>query len=226
MAELDDNHSHALQPTYLVDNLDQNMEGTLFQRRKLISVAAILAIIVSCLICANAHSATQDSDVVRINSWKKGNTKISEKVFTLMLASDTAEYEFDFYSIAIPEKHFKARFRKQNLKTVRNTSLKCWVASLREVSADVAGVNLLGSNLLSVEGPGPVDNFPREEWGGVFCPIEEPNRVLDGPIYPMRTKRNFYIEGFVLQLQVIDYQPDKHRNQLGNMELKVSLSNR
>ena len=60
----------------------------------------------------------------------------------------------------------------------------------------------------------------------MFCPIEEPNRVLDGVIYPMRAKRNFYIEGFVLEFHVIDYQPDRKRNQLGNMQLKISLSNR
>lgn len=201
--------------------------GAFFRLRKLISTAT-LVIIVSCLLCVNARSTThiQDPDVVRINSWKKGKTKINEKVFTLTLAIDTPEYEFDFYSIPTPERRFKAHFRRESLNTIRNPSLQCWVANLREVSADVSSVNLLGPNLLSVEGPGVGDNFPREEWGGVFCPIEEPNRVLDGLIYPLRTKRNFSIEGFVLEFHVIDYQPDKNRNQLGNVQLKISLSNR
>jgi hypothetical protein len=202
--------------------------GTLFRRRELIISAVILAIISSCLICVNASNAThsQDSDIVRINSWKKGKTKINEKVFTLTLASDTSEYGFDFYSIPTPERRFEAQFRRESLNTIRKPSLQCWVANLREVSPDAASVNLLGPNLLSVEGSGPGDNFPREEWGGVFCPIEEPNRVLDGLIYPMRIKRAFSIEGFVLEFHVIDYQPGKNRNQLGNLQLRISLSNR
>ncbi|HEX7330072.1 MAG TPA: hypothetical protein VF290_01150 [Pyrinomonadaceae bacterium] len=199
-----------------------------FRQRKLISTAATLAIIVSCLICVNAPNAmhSQDSDVVRINSWKKGKTRINEKVFTLTLASETPEYEFDFYSIPSPEKHFRTHFRRASLNTIRNSSLKCWAADLREVSKDVAGVNVLGPNLLSVEGPGVRDNFPREEWGAVFCPIDEPNRVLDGLIYPMRTKRNFYIEEFVIEFHVTGYQSDRNRNQFGNMQVKISLSNR
>lgn len=201
---------------------------TVFRQRKLISTAATLAIVVSCLIGVNARNAmhSQDSDVVRINSWKTGKTKINEKVFTLTLASDTPEYEFDFYSIPSPEKHFRAHFRRESLNTIRNPSLPCWAADLREVSEDIAGDNLLGPNLLSVEGPGANDNFPREGWGAVFCPIDEPNRVLDGLIYPMRAKRKFYIEGFVIEFHVTDYQPDRNGNQLGNMQVKISLSNR
>lgn len=111
---------------------DMKNLGTVFRQRKLVSGAATLAIIVSCLICVNARDArhSQDSDVVRINSWKKGKTKINEKVFTLTLASDTPEYEFDFYSIQSPEKHFRAHFRRESLNTIRNPSLQCWAADL------------------------------------------------------------------------------------------------
>lgn len=202
--------------------------GTLFERRKLISGFATFVIFTCCLICVDAHSVMhiQDPDVLRVKSWKRGNTRIIEKVFTITLASDTPEYEFDFYSIATPEKRFRAHFRRESLSTIRNANLQCWIANLREVTAEVPSVNQLGPNLLSAEGPGIGDNFPREDWGQVFCPVDEPNRVLDGLIYPMRTKRQFYIEGFVLGLSVTDYQLDRDRNELGNVELKISLSNR
>jgi hypothetical protein len=53
--------------------------------------------------------------------------------------------------------------------------------------------------------------FPSEDWAGTFCPIEKPNRVLDGPFYPLKTERLFLIERFLLCLRVIEYQYDNKK---------------
>jgi len=162
---------------------------------------------------------------VSVKSWKRGDTKLTEKEVTLDLDRDIPEYEIDVYSSQGPAKFFRFHVRQDTLNTLRDRSVPCWVADLRQVTKRPSGVNLLGPSLLSVEGPGVGDDFPREEWAPFFCPIEKPNRVLDGSIYPMRAERRFLIEGFVLSLQVTDYQLDKERKKLNHVDLRIVFSN-
>jgi hypothetical protein len=82
-----------------------------------------------------------------------------------------------------------------------------------------------GYHLLSREGTGPGDNFPREDWAGHFCPIEKPNEVLDGQFYPIRTERKFLIEKFMVSMQVIGYQYDAAQGRLKRLDLRVEFKN-
>ncbi|HWN08431.1 MAG TPA: hypothetical protein VNO50_04015 [Pyrinomonadaceae bacterium] len=75
------------------------------------------------------------------------------------------------------------------------------------------------------KGPGVGHYFPREGWAGIFCPIEKPNRVLDGLFYPLKAERVFLIERFQPSLRVIDYQYDRKENVLKKIEIALELKN-
>jgi hypothetical protein len=175
---------------------------------------------------AQTSNPSQDASVVLVKSWKRGDSKMPARVLTVKLQSDVGQYEFDIFSVPDKDKHFRLRLRESVENTLRTPGLPCWIADLREITKDhVSGANLVGYDLLSVEGPGVGDNFPREEWAGHLCPIEKPNRVLDGLFYPIRAERRFLIEGFVVGLQVTDYQIDKERKKLSNVELRITFAN-
>jgi hypothetical protein len=175
---------------------------------------------------AQALSSSQEGSVVPVISWKKGDNKIVEHTLDISLQNQEVQYEFDVFGAADKSKHFRLRLRHSTEKTLINSGLPCWIADFREITKDsISGANLVGPDLLSVEGPGVGDNFPREEWAGCLCPIEKPNKVLDGPFYPIRTERRFFIEGFVLSLRVTDYQLDKKRNELRKLDLRIAFWN-
>jgi hypothetical protein len=175
---------------------------------------------------AQALNTSQDSEVVMVQSWKRGDSKVSEQVLDASLKADQAQYEFDIFTAPDKDKHFRLRLRQSVESTVRTPGLPCWIADFREISKDeVSTGNQIGYNLLSAEGPGVGDNFPREEWAGYFCPIEKPNKVLDGLFYPMRAVRRFLIESFVLDLQVVDYDLAKQQKKLRNVQLRITFSN-
>lgn len=175
---------------------------------------------------AQASNSSQEDEMVVVQSWKKGESKVAEQVLNVSLQSEQAQYEFEVFSAPDKDRQFRLRMRQSAENTVRTPGLPCWIADFREVNKDsVSTANQIGYSLLSVEGPGVGDNFPREEWAGYFCPIEKPNRVLDGLFYPMRAERRFLIEGFALSLQVTDYHFDKDQKKLRNVQLRISFSN-
>ena len=164
------------------------------------------------------------SDVVVVRTWSLGKTKVKAKSLSIELSSENPEYEIDVGS-ENNDNHFKLRFRHHNsVTTFGKPRFPCWIADLRQVSTSNSGVRIIGPNLLSPEGPGVGDNFPREEWAGYLCPLEKPNPVFDGGFYSIRADRKFLIHSFVLNLQVTDYQFDKDEKTL-NVQLLLTLSN-
>jgi hypothetical protein len=122
-----------------------------------------------------------------------------ELELNVRLQSDGAQYEFEMLSASDKNRRFRLSLRQGVENTVRVPGLPCWIADLREITKDnVSTANRIGPNLLTVEGPGVGDNFPRQEWAGYLCPVEKPNRALDGPFYAMKAERRFLIEAFVL----------------------------
>jgi hypothetical protein len=109
---------------------------------------------------------------------------------------------------------------------VRRPSIACWWIGLREQTKDAkTGGIYLGTNLLSTEGPGVGDSLAAEDWAGYLCPVEGPQKVLDGPLYGIKAKRNFLVEQFMLSVQVEDYRYSESEIELKTMNLIVQFKN-
>ncbi|HSS22461.1 MAG TPA: hypothetical protein VLL54_20490 [Pyrinomonadaceae bacterium] len=160
-----------------------------------------------------------------MKTWKTGDGKITEKVLNVSLRTEP-QYKFVLDDPTDPEKHYELRFIARSEHTLRTRSLPCWSADFRELTKDKAsGGNFVGFHLLSTEGPGVGDYFSRKEWAAHFCPIEEPNEVLDGHFYPIRTERRFLIEGFLVAFKVVDYRYDETKARLKNLDLVIEFRN-
>jgi len=85
---------------------------------------------------------------------------------------------------------------------------------------------IIGHNLFSIEGPGVGDNFPREDWAKYFCPLEKPQKLIDGFIYPISAERKFLVENLVINLKVVDYRVNTKENRLDSFTLNVDLGPR
>lgn len=162
-----------------------------------------------------------EKDLVSVKTWKRGTRNLPARTMEVQLSS-AFQYEWD---LSTADKHatFRLRLRALSHSTIKDPNVHCWSAELREITGDnQSGANLLGPNLLSPEGPGVGDNFPREDWAAFFCPVENPNKVLDGLLYPIRATRRFSIEGFVLELRVIDYRLDND-GKLEMVRLRIAV---
>ena len=183
----------------------------------------ILLVLSSSILGQSSNSLGQDG--VSVKSWKTGNSRIIEKSLSLKLDKDLNEYEFDINN-PTKQRHFRLRLRQDFTRTIRKPSIPCWVAVFREVTKDTkTGGNILSYNLFSVEGPGVGDNFPREDWAISLCPVEKPEKILDGSLYPIKAERRFSVEKFLVILKVTGYELNEKENRLDSLDLKVEFKN-
>lgn len=195
-----------------------------FKRVLSVSVIILLLLIYSTSVLSQT-SAPSNDDRVLVNSWKLGNGKIQEQTKHLTLDANINEYEYEIFD-ASKERRFRLSFRREDVKTLKQPFVRCWFAAFREVSKDRRfGGNLVGYDLFDPTGPGTGDYFPQEAWASVFGPIEKPNRLLDGHLYPIKMERIFLIEKFVVILRVTDYQYDSNENKLNKLDLVVEVKN-
>lgn len=171
------------------------------------------------------QSATPaDDKSVYVTSWKSGRARVREHTLKLSLKPEFPAYEFDFFDIT-KRRHFRLHFRHVIERPVRQPGLPCWSTTLREISAHPNfKVTTVGYDLLG-QPSGTSHYFPRESWAGFFCPLERPNRGLDGLFYPVKTERVFTIEMFRLTLSVSDYRYDQEQNVLSKLDLTIELRN-
>jgi hypothetical protein len=173
---------------------------------------------------AQASDSSSDS-MVLVKSWKVGDGKVTEQTLTLSLGRELHEYELDVFDTT-RQRRFRLSLRPVFVKTIRRPSVHCWVAVFKEATKDAEpGGNIIGYDLLSPEGPGAGDYFPREGWAKYFCPVEKPVSVLDGSLYPINAERRFLIEKFAVIIGVIDYRYDEKENRLNKLNLKVEFKN-
>jgi hypothetical protein len=169
----------------------------------------------------SANSYGQES--VSVKSWKTGSSRVREQALSLTLEKDLNEYEFDIYDTD-KLRHFRLRLRQDFMRTIRKPSIPCWVAVLREVTKDnKTGGNILSYNLFSTEGPGVGDTL--EGLAIYFCPVEKPEKVFDGGLYPIKAERKFLVEKFLVIFKVSDYQLNEKENRLDTLDLKVEFKN-
>lgn len=194
--------------------------------RKLVPSGVIFLLLVTFHVDSKSQALEpQSDDSVSVKSWKVGDSRVPEQVLALSLKKNLNEYEFDVYDTT-KQKHFRLRLWQTFVNTVRKPSLPCWTAVFKEITKSAKGEgNLIGYDLLSVEGPGVGDYFPRENWASVLCPVEKPNHIFDGQLYPITAERKFLIEKFFLIFQVTDYQLDEKENRLNKLDLRIEFKN-
>ena len=159
-----------------------------------------------------------------MKTWKQGNRNLAARAIDVRLTG-SFQYEWDLFTTESKDPVFRLRLRPVSYTTLQNVRLSCWGAEVREIiSKDASGATLLGPYLLNIEGPGIGDNFPREDWASYLCPVASPNKVLDGPLYPIRAPRKFLIEGFALEFRVTEYRLDKRGN-FDELQLRIGVSN-
>jgi hypothetical protein len=193
-----------------------------------LAAAGLVLLLIILLFAGNTKaqsSASSNENGVLVNSWKRGNSRISEQRMTVNLDRDMDEYEFDIYDTT-KQKHYRLHLRQFFMNTIRKPSIPCWSATLKEVTRDAkTGGNIIGYNLLTPEGPGVGHYFPREIWAGALCPVEKPQGIMDNSLYPIKAERKFLVENFSVVMQVLDYELDEQANRLSKVTLRVELKN-
>jgi len=165
-----------------------------------------------------------EGDDVIVDGWKMGDTTVFEQTLTMNLEKDVPVYELNIDDSS-RTKHFRLRLEQNFAHTARPLAVPCWTAVMSEVTKNANGADVLGPNLLSTEGPGTGDYFPRENNANFLCPIEKPTMLWDRGLYPVRTRRIFYVERFLVTLQVSDYVLNAKENRLDKLVLEIGLSN-
>jgi len=162
---------------------------------------------------------------ITVTTWKRGSAKILPKTFHLILNKNISEYEIDF-SDEINSLNFRLRLKREYLKTPMRPKIECWKAELRQIFHDTgAGGNIVGHTLLTTEGPGVGDNFPKEDWAPFFCSMPPPVMPFDDRFYPIRTERRFLIEKFVMIFDTSNYEYDQKDGGLNKLDLRIQLVN-
>jgi hypothetical protein len=185
----------------------------------------------ACILLSSAYSSAQTRDTappqsISVESWKKGTASIAKQTFKLSLGWDQNEYELAVTDLS-NRRNFRLRFHKDFVDTPRKQALPCWVTTFIEVRPDSQnGATIIGPNLLNMQGPGVGDYFPREDWAIYFCPIEKPQKLIDGSLYPIRAERKFLIENLFVSLRVFDYRVNTKENKLDSLRLNVGFGPR
>lgn len=190
------------------------------------SIATILMVMPPFSWAENAqHSKSATNSRVLVSTWKAGNATVREKSVRLSMKRGFQGYEFSF-SDTSKQRQFRLSFEPVIQETLTRSNIPCWSAVLREVTTDIKfGGSIVGFNLLSPQGPGVGHYFPREGWAGFFCPIEKPNRVVDGLFYAIKSERVFLIERFLVSIRATDYQYDKKENTFNSLDIAIEIKN-
>ena len=192
--------------------------------RRNFAVGGLLCLTMLCLSARHMGQSTVASheDLVSVKSWKQGTRTLPARTIEVR-PSGSSQYEWDLYS-ASKDPTFRLRLRSVTHGTPGGAKFSCWSADLREISTDAtSGATVLGPYLLRSEGPGGGDYFPDDDWAAFICPVENPKKILDGPLYAIKATRQFLIEGFALELRVLDYRLDKHGN-FDQLQLRIDVS--
>jgi hypothetical protein len=178
------------------------------------------------VLCARiGNTPYRPDEPVIVKTWKQGSGQIREQTFEVTLENSNREYEITVDDKS-RQRQFRLRFQRTSQNVLQGPSLPCWSAVLKEVVKDKkTGVDTIGFDLMSPEGPGTGDYFPRESWASRFCPVEKPNQVLQGHIYSIKTERVFLVERFIVSLRVTGYRYDDQENVLDSLQLRVDLKN-
>src|SRR4030095_7440218 len=144
-----------------------------------------------------------------VKTWSSGDDRISPGSYHLTLNEEVAEYEIRVEN-ASKTRLYRLELTRGFTKTPLRKSINCWLVSLKEIikNEKFAG-NYVGSEMLTVEGPGVADSFSKEDWASSLCAVDPPKQLFDDHFYPMKMRRTFLIEKFALIVEVSDYAYDQ-----------------
>jgi hypothetical protein len=171
------------------------------------------------------YAQQPDPQVVRVQSWKEGEGRITEQVLNIRLSREQPEYE-----TTIQDSSGQRQYRlllRHNPPT--ETMSEFWGVVFQEVLSQASSTKeKLKENLLSAGRPSPGrHSFTEGDNVGFLYPKESPNRYIDQSyFYPIRTKRVIRIENFQLIIQVHSYQVNEiNPKNLNFLNLTVEFKN-
>ncbi|HEV7645945.1 MAG TPA: hypothetical protein VGO50_18550 [Pyrinomonadaceae bacterium] len=192
------------------------MNIKLGQRRAFIYFLSFLLLLVPTLVKGQSN----DQGAVVVQSWRRGNDKITEKHLTLDFNEGESEFEIDIPNEA-NTKSYRMSLKKVFTKTPTRTSMQCWSITLDNLFEYKGGGFILGGNLLSIEA-GYGDNIPGFE--NIFCPLDPPT-VFDKGHLAIKKARKFLVEGFSVELNVLKYVYDEKAIRMKNLSIAIDLKN-
>jgi hypothetical protein len=184
----------------------------------------LLTLLFSASIC-NAQQKTDNSSVY-VESWRAGN-KIREQVLTFNL--DSTQNEYSDYIRDVGINYYKLNLRRFPAGK-KDYDFEYWVVQLKEVFSEKNKKEKLGCNLLTVEGCGVGDYFPKEDLVGILFPVEMPKNAIEKiyieRYYPLSVKRVIKVQNFYVLIQVNNYKMNEDNpKKLDSMNVTVEFKN-
>lgn len=163
---------------------------------------------------------------VTVKTWSRGTNRVHEKNFHLNLGGKLNEYEIGVVDMS-KTRRFRLKLNRIYTQTPLRASINCWMVSLHEVIPDKNhDGNIIGTNLLSVEGNGDGDSISKEDRAISFCSLEQPSRLFDDAFYPIDLTRTFWVENFSVIIKATNFHYDGVAKRLDILELDIQFKNR
>jgi hypothetical protein len=151
----------------------------------------------------------ENTNVFYIESWKRGEQKIQEQKLTVELNQSNLEYERTLND-SIGQPRYILQIRHWPLKKGSYLYESWWVDLCEFRKPNRKPKFSSDCKLMSEEGRGVGDNFPKGDFIGWLYPLENPKFFLDGvAAYPIMAKRVIKVDGFFCIIQVTDYKMSK-----------------
>ena len=163
---------------------------------------------------------------VFVQSWQRGTKTVPYQVLRISLGRRQSEYTTEIINSS--GNRYRLSIIHNPLSNVKNEH---WKIEFNEIESTSDGKEILGENLLVVEGPGTGgDNFPRGDYVGYLYP-EKDSRVVqvagnywtDGyPFYPIKTTRKIRVEGFYVVIKVENLKfSSTDKNKVDSLDLTI-----
>jgi hypothetical protein len=175
-----------------------------------------------------AVALSQNEPTIYFESWSTDNLR-------------EAKYTFELDSSSNSRTEFVRRWNGSGYKLIltkipsgaADHQLEYWAVDLREVLSKPGRKEVLGSNLLVREGPGPGQHvFWREDLARYLFPRREDASLLDMLLrgqsyYPVFAKRVVKVKSFYVIIEVKDYRMNQSDpKKLDTMRVEIEFANK
>ena len=170
-------------------------------------IVIVLSIIFSLL--STSSVGQENANVFYVESWKRGEQKIQEQKLIVELNQSHLEYERTIND-STGQPRYILQIRHWPLKKGENHYESWWVDMCEFRKPNRKPKFSSDCKLISEEGRGVGDNFPRGDFIGWLYPLENPNFFRNGvAAYPILAKRVIKVDAFYCIMQVTSYKMSK-----------------